>query len=157
MKLSSLSQQTPMFCHSYPPWLRWCSIATLVTSVGLLWMALFAHKYRHLLAAGLVPLLLVALAFAVYVSAYSFWYLGKEHRQADQAFRNTDCEFSSVFQNVLDGILIVDNAGDCLDANPAATVILRSPANKLIGQNIGRFLDGSVFDETWNAFRRKQN
>jgi PAS domain S-box-containing protein len=120
-------------------------------------MALFAHKYRHLLAAGLVPLLLVALAFAVYVSAYSFWYLGKEHRQADQAFRNTDCEFSSVFQNVLDGILIVDNAGDCLDANPAATVILRSPANKLIGQNIGRFLDGSVFDETWNAFRRKQN
>lgn len=83
---------------------------------------------------------MIALLFAAFLNIYSFWRLHKEHGEADRAFLNTDCEFSSIFQNVLDGILIVNNEGDCLDANPAAIGILRTSADKLIGSNIDRFL-----------------
>ena len=109
-------------------------------------------------AEGLVPPLIVALVFAVFLNTYSLWRLLKEHREADRAFRNTDCEFSSVFQNVLDGILIVNDEGDCLDANPAAAAILRISADKLIGRNIDRlFVDPDEFTQTWNSFLQSTN
>src|SRR5690349_19357382 len=129
-----------MFCHSFPLWLRWGSVATLIASICLLCVALFGRNHQTTIAANLVRLLVVAFCLAVFLNIYSFWHLMREHREADQAFRNADCEFSSIFQNVLDGVLIVDNAGDCLDSNPAAAVILRLPTNKLIGQNITNFL-----------------
>ncbi len=147
-----------MFGHSFPPWLRWCSIATLVTSVGLLCISLFAHNYQTIIAASLVPSLLVALSFAIYLNIYSFWHLRREHREADQAFRDTDCEFSSIFQNVLDGILIVDDEGDCLDANPGAAAILRFSTNKLIGQNISLFFtDRDAFTQRWSTFLQNKS
>ena len=127
-------------------------------SVGLLCVSLFAYNYRPVFAASLVPFLLAGLAFAVFLNLYSLWHLRREHREADQAFRATDSEFSSIFQNVLDGILIVDNEGDCLDANPAAAAILRLSTNKLIGQNIGRFLaDRGGFTQRWNLFLQKRS
>jgi PAS domain S-box-containing protein len=158
MKSSSLSQPSTIFCHSFPSWLRSCSIATLVASIGLFCVSLFAHNYHTIIAASLVPSLLVALSFAVFLNIYSFRHLRREHREVDQAFRDTDCEFSSIFQNVLDGILIVDDEADCLDANPAAAAILRIPIDKLIGQNIDRFLaDRGAFNEKWNTFLQNKS
>jgi PAS domain S-box-containing protein len=158
MKLASHPQSSEMLCHPFPIWLRWCSIVTLVGSVGLLCVSLFAYDYHPVFAASLVPFLLAGLAFAVFLNLYSLWHLRREHREADQAFRATDSEFSSIFQNVLDGILIIDNEGDCLDANPAAEVVLRLSSNKLIGQNISRFLaDRSGFTQRWKLFLRKRS
>jgi PAS domain S-box-containing protein len=128
-------------------------MTTLVFSFGLLCVSLFAYNYRAIFASSLVPSLLAGLSFAVFLNFYSLWHLRREHREADQAFRDTDCEFSSIFQNVLDGILIVDNEGDCLDANPGAAAILRSSTDKLIGQNISRFLaDRDAFTQQWTTF-----
>jgi PAS domain S-box-containing protein len=153
MKPSSLSQPSNIFCCPFPLWLRWCSTTTLIASVAFLCVSLFAYNYDTIFSASLIPLLLVALSFAVFLNIYSFWHLRREHREADQAFRDTDCEFSSIFQNVLDGILIVDNDGDFLDANPAAAAILRCSISKLIGQNIGRFLsDRGAFTQRWSSF-----
>lgn len=153
MKSLSLSQPSNMLCHPFPVWIRWCSITTLVASVGLLGISLFAYNYHAFFAVSLVPSLLVALSFAVFLNLYSLWHLRREHRKTDRAFRDTDCEFSSIFQNVLDGILIVDDEADCLDANPAAAAILRLPVNKLIGQNVGRFLaQRDTFSERWDSF-----
>src|SRR5208282_1931241 len=120
MNPSSVSQPSTMLCHFPPPWLRWCSTVTLVASVGLLCVSLFAYNYHPIFATSLIPSLLAALSFAVFLNIYAFRHLRREHREADQAFRNTDREFSSIFQNVLDGVLIVDDEGNCLDANPAA-------------------------------------
>jgi PAS domain S-box-containing protein len=98
------------------------------------------------------------LIFATFLNAYSLWRFHNEHREADQAFRDTDCEFSSIFWNVLDGILIADSLGNCLDANPAATAILRVSSNELVGQNIGRFLaDADAFAQGWNSFLQSKN
>jgi len=111
----------------------------LAASIGLLCVSVFAYNYRTALAARLVPALFAALSVTVLLNFYSLWHIRKDNREADQAFRDTYCESSSIFENVLDGILIVDDEGDCLDANPASASILRFSTNKLIGQNISRF------------------
>jgi PAS domain S-box-containing protein len=153
MKSPSLSRPSTIYCYSFPLWLRRWSITTLLASVGFFCVSLFSYNYRTIFAATLVPSLLVALSFAVFLNVYSFWHLRREHREADQAFRNTDCEFSSIFQNALDGILIVDDEGACLDANPAAAAILRFSTNTLIGEHISRFFaDRSAFTQRWSSF-----
>ena len=152
------SQSSKTFCQSSPLWLRWCSIATLAVSACFLCLSLFAYNHHSIFATSLVPLLLLALSFAAFLNIYSLWYFRNEHRQTDQAFRDADCEFSSIFQNVLDGILIVDDAGDCLDANPAAAAILRFSHHALIRLNISRFLgDTDAFTHGWNAFLQNKN
>src|ERR1700680_3688932 len=103
MKPSPFWQPSKMIHHSFPLWLRWCSITTLVISVGLFGVSLFTYNTHDILEANLVPSLLVVLSFAIFLNTYSFWHLRREHREADQAFRDTDCEFSSIFQNVLAG------------------------------------------------------
>jgi len=147
-----------MFCHSFPLWLRCGSVTTLIASIGLLCVSLFGRNYQTTIAANLVPSLVVALCFAVLLNIYSFWHLRREQRKADQAFRDTDCEFSSIFENVLDGILIVNDEGDCLDANPGAASILQFSTNKLIGQNISRFFaDRDGFTRGWSTFLKNKS
>lgn len=130
----------------------------MAASIGLLGASLVAYNYRAVFAASLVPSLLVALSVVVFLNFYALWYLRREHRETDQAFRDTDCEFSSIFENVLDGILIVDNEADCLDANPGAATILRFSPNKLIGQNISRFFPHrGAFAQGWTAFLQNKS
>jgi PAS domain S-box-containing protein len=152
------SHSSKAFYQASPLWFRWCSIATLGVSIGFLCVSLVAYNYHSISGTSLVPSLLIALSFAAFLNIYSLWYFRNEHRETDQAFRDTDCEFSSIFRNVLDGILIADNAGKCLDANPAAAAILRSSLNELIGYNIGRFLvDTDTFAEGWNSFLQNKS
>jgi PAS domain S-box-containing protein len=136
--------------------LRWCSIGGLFVSVALLSISVFAYNFHYELAAKLVPILIVALCLAIFLNVYTLWHLRKEHRDEDQAFRYTDREFSSIFQNVLDGILIVDNEGVCLDANPASSSILRCASNCLVNRNIARFfVVAEAFMEGWTDFLQK--
>jgi PAS domain S-box-containing protein len=158
MNPSSLSNSSETFNDSFPRWLHKCSVGTLTISAGLFCVSLFAYSYNATLRANLIPSLFVALSFAILLNICSFWHFRREHREADKAFRYTDREFSSIFQNVLDGILIVDDAGTCLDANPAAATILRLPLNDLIGQNIRCFLDdSSALTEGWNTILETKN
>ena len=153
MNSPSLSTPSKMPYHPFSFWLRWSSITTLAASIGLLGVSLFAYNFLPFFAASLVPSLVVALSFAVFLNIYSLWYLRREHRRADRAFRDTDCEFSSIFQNVLDGVLIVDNEANCLDANPAAAAILRLSVDQLIGQKVSRFIaDRGEFFQKWVSF-----
>lgn len=147
-----------MLCHPFPLWIRYCSVATLVSSIGLLYVSVFAYTYHPAFAASLIPSLVVGLSFAIFLNVYALWHLKNDQQRVDQAFRDTDREFSSIFQNVLDGILIVDNDGDCLDANPAAARLLRSSADKLIGRNICDFLVyQGEFTQRWTSFLRDTN
>jgi PAS domain S-box-containing protein len=156
---ASLPLQSPTrFCQSFPLWLRWSSICTLLVSLGFLSLSFFAYGRQSIFSENLIPTLLVTLSFAAFLNIYSLWHFRNEHREIDQAFRDTDCEFSSIFRNVLDGILIADDAGDCLDANPAAAAILRCSRNNLIGQSVGRFLvDMDSFRQGWNSFLQNKH
>lgn len=135
------------------PWLRRCSALILASSVGFLALSPFVYGQHSLFATILMPSLLVALSFAVFLNIYSLWHFLNEHREIDRAFRDTDCEASSIFGNVLDGIIIASNEGRCLDANPAAAVILRCSVGELLGQSIGRFLaNDDEFAREWSSF-----
>jgi len=148
-----VSQASTVLRCSFPPWVRWCSSAVLISSAALLFASLLAHSFDGTVSSSLLPFLLAALSFTICLNIHSFWYLRREHRVLDQAFRDTDSEFSSIFQHVLDGILIVDDDADCLDANPAAAAILRISVDKLIGHNIRRSLaDCSPFAQKWGSF-----
>jgi PAS domain S-box-containing protein len=134
------------------------SIGTLSVSVGLLLLSVFAYDRHSILFPELIPSLLVTLGFAAFLNIHSLCHFRNEHRQTDQAFRDTDCEFSSVFRNVLDGILIADDEGRCLDANPAAMIILRCSLQEVIGENIGQFFaDTDAFAQGWSCFLRDKN
>jgi PAS domain S-box-containing protein len=144
--------------YTSPSWLRRCSALALASSVGFLAVSPFAYDHRPLVAAILMPLLLVALSFATFLNIYSLWYFRNEHKQVDQAFRDTDCEASSIFRNVLDGILIANSEGNCLDANPAAAGILRCSLSELMGKNVGHFLaDTGAFTREWSVFLQNKN
>src|SRR5262249_23825327 len=155
VKTTPISRLSDVPSHLLPVWLRRCSITTLLTSIGLLCLSLFSYNYRFFSPTTLIPGLAVALSYAVLLNVYSFWFLRQEYQEADKAFRDIDSELSSIFENVLDGVFIVDNAGICLDANPAAEDILRSSRADLIGRNIRRFfLDPSAFGSLWTTFLR---
>jgi PAS domain S-box-containing protein len=139
--------------NSSPSGLRFGSFGVLLISIGLLSVSFALDIYSSRLAAGLVPTISIALTCAVCLAVYSSWYFLNEHRRTDKAFRDTDCEFSSIFQNVLDGILILNQTGECLDANPAAIHILRIPGRELIGQHLrGLFPESKEFDLLWDSF-----
>jgi len=129
------------------------SLATLFLAILLLSTSLQHGIYRSPLSLAFMPLLLVAQGFSIFLAAYALWILWIEHRNIDRAFSQTDCEATSIFQNVLDGILIVDDKALCLDGNPASARILRVDRKRLIGTNIGSFFEDSAgFDLKWKAF-----
>jgi PAS domain S-box-containing protein len=129
-----------------------------MVAIGFLSISFLIETYGSRYSVALVPGLLTALGFAICLSAYSLRHLKAEYRRADLAFRDTACEFTSIFQNVLDGILIVDDQGVCLDGNPAAASILRFPRDKLIGENVGCFFTNSdAFAQKWTAFLKTKS
>lgn len=145
--------QTLRMPRTYPRWLQSCSVGLLMLSAALLLLSLFAYNRQTVVSESLVPALLVALGFVGFLNFYSLRYLRRDHQETDQAFRAADCEFGSIFKNVLDSVLIVDSEGNCLDANPASADLLRVPINNLVAHHIGRFVPGSTdFRNTWRSF-----
>jgi PAS domain S-box-containing protein len=158
MNTSLRSHSPEKFCPASPLWLRWSSIGALLISLGFLSLSFFAYGRHSISSASLIPTLLVTLSFAAFLNIYSLRHFRNGHREVDQAFRNADCEFSSIFRSVLDGILITDDSGICLDANPAAAAILRCSRNELIGQSVARFLmDMDSFTRGWNSFLQNKH
>ncbi len=138
---------------SSPSWLRFGSLATLVLAIVFLLASLFLSTHTPQLSTAFVISIFSVLAMAISLTSYSLTNSRSKHQKAEQAFREADCEFSSIFHNLLDGILIVDDKGDCLDTNPAAAAILRVSMDRLIGQNISRFLTNrGAFTQRWSLF-----
>jgi PAS domain S-box-containing protein len=139
-------------------WLRVSSVGALLAALIFLSFSVGLSFGRDQPTQAPISAVLATMAFAIFLTACSLWHLRRQQQGTDRAFRETDCEFASIFHNVLDGILIVDDAGDCLDANPAAAAILRLPSYALIGHNISRFLaDSDEFAEGWKSFLQQRN
>jgi PAS domain S-box-containing protein len=143
---------------SSPFWIRFGSLATLLIATTLLSTSLLRDVYRSSISTALVPALLVAQGLAICLTAYALRYFWTEHQRTDRAFCATDCEATSIFQNVLDGILILDDHALCLDGNPAAARILRISRSELIGKSIAAFgADSGSFSRNWMTFLQRKN
>jgi PAS domain S-box-containing protein len=135
------------------PWLRFGASASLVSAISLLWIAIVRQSVLSFSSALLEVSIVLALLIAVSLGVCSLLKVRSAHEAILQAFQDTDREFSSIFQNVLDGILIVDDDGVCLDANPAAVAILRSQSKELVGNGISRFIASDCPSQTsWTTF-----
>lgn len=122
-------------------------------ALTLLATAFGAHLYSGTLASALLTLVLVALATAIALHARFLLLARREHRETACALDATEREYKSVFDNALDGILIFNDEGVCLEANPAALALLRTDRNDLVGQSVEKFFAGDGdFRAAWKRF-----
>ncbi|MGB2628728.1 MAG: PAS domain S-box protein [Candidatus Acidiferrum sp.] len=97
---------------------------------------------------AVIPIILVC---ALALHAYYLFHAGRERHAIADAFYVTDREFASVFEQALDGILIIDNHAACINANPAALRILDVSSEELLGSSLARFfIDQQAFTRVLN-------
>jgi PAS domain S-box-containing protein len=135
-----------------PFWFRFSSVFLLLLGAALLLLSLLAGidlpRYYRIL----IPGLLASIVFGVFVFGLYFRLIWQKQRASNRASYATVRKFSSVFEHVLDGILILDDDGICLEANPAACDILRVTRHALLGQPFAKYsTDPQEFARTWKA------
>ncbi|MGB7079996.1 MAG: hypothetical protein WBD54_00005, partial [Candidatus Acidiferrales bacterium] len=100
-------------------WMRFGSILIGLTGLGLLSTAFTARFYTGSFSWMLLILVLMALAIAIGLHVRFLILARKEQHETASALDATELEYKSVFDNALDGIVVFDNHGICLEANPA--------------------------------------
>jgi PAS domain S-box-containing protein len=125
----------------------------LLVAIGFFLLSMSYWPHPAQIEILLVPVLFSSFVVALFFATYSLGHLWQEHQNTDRAFHDANREFFSIFQNVLDGILIVDNHAKCLDGNPAAASILRVSRNELIGADLRSLVsDCNTFVTDWRGF-----
>lgn len=121
-------------------WMRIGSVVTGFAALVLLGSAFIAPAHGGLPAAAVFTLVLAALGLAFGLHLGFLALVRREHRETASALNATEREYKSVFDSVLDAILIFDDGGVCLDANPAALALVGTGRDGLVGQAIVKFL-----------------
>jgi PAS domain S-box-containing protein len=138
-------------------WMRAGSLLISLAAVTLLVTAFGAKFYSRSLSSILLTLVLIALCTAIGLHVRFLILAHREHRETSNALDATEREFKSIFDNALDGILILDDRGICLEANPAAQTLFGARYHELVGQPIGSFYrGGGDFNETWKSFLKRK-
>ena len=128
-------------------------ILVCVASITLVLAAFLTQR----LTGSLPPLLLalVAIAFvAAIVHEVRFLVGARRHNRTTSSVLNeTECEFQSIFDSALDAILILDDEGTCLEANPAALALFSVKRRNLVGRSFQAFLSSAGdFQRDWKHF-----
>jgi two-component system cell cycle sensor histidine kinase/response regulator CckA len=71
-----------------------------------------------------------------------------ERKRSEEALRHSEATVRAIFENSLDGIVIFEGNGICLEANAAAAVLLNLPRTDLIGKRLCDFCEKG-FEEVW--------
>jgi PAS domain S-box-containing protein len=122
---------------------HWETAAWLLisSSVVVLLVAVFGPgSYSAPVSSWLLSLVLLALCAAITLHFRFMFLVRGEQRKAAGVLEATGREFESIFDNALDAILIMDDEGICLEANPAALTLLGSARDELVGHSIRRLL-----------------
>src|SRR5882762_6624021 len=134
-------------------WMRAGSILISFAAITLLATSFGARLYSGSLSSVLLTLVLIALCVAIVLHVRFLLLARREQRETASALDATEREYKSVFDNTLDGILILDDQGICLEANRAALSLLGADHDAFVGEPIGKFYAGTGdFKETWNRF-----
>ncbi len=74
-------------------------------------------------------------------------------REHQQALEESEARFRTMFEASQDAIVITDDAGVCIQANPAVAALFGLPPEQLLGHNTSEFLDPSGdFPAFWQTF-----
>jgi PAS domain S-box-containing protein len=135
--------------------LRFGSILISFAALTLLATAFGARFYSGPVFSVLLTLVLIALCVAIALHVQFLLLTRREHRDTVIVLDATERQYKSVFDSTLDGILILDDQGVCLEANPAALTLFGTNKEELVGQPIEKFFAGVGdfnFKEVWNRF-----
>ena len=76
-----------------------------------------------------------------------------ERRRSLDALRESAARFQALFESSLDAMLVADDEGRLVDANPAACVLFETTREALLGAGIWEWSPGrAAFDEAWARF-----
>jgi PAS domain S-box-containing protein len=134
---------------------RWVQAGLLLISLAvvvLLGAAFGPRSYNRPLSSLLLTLVLIALCLSIIIHVRFLILARHEHRETAGVLDATEREFQSIFDSALDSILILDDRGICLEANPAALALLGTQRNELVGHSIQKF--HSPVDDFENAWKR---
>lgn len=135
-----------------PLWFRFSSLLLVVLGAAVLLLSLLPEIDLTRYSRILIPTLLVGIAFSAFVFGLYFRLLWRKQSASNRASYAAVRKFASVFEHVLDGILILDDDGVCLEANPAACDILRVARQTLLGRPFSQFhSDPQGFARNWKA------
>lgn len=133
-------------------WMRLGSVLISLAAITLLATAFGARFYSGPLFSVLLTLVLIALGVAIALHVQFLLLKRREHQETVAVLDATERQYKSVFDSALDAILILDDQGACLEANPAALTLFGTN-NGLSGQPIEKFFVGlEDFKEAWNRF-----
>jgi PAS domain S-box-containing protein len=81
-----------------------------------------------------------------------------DRKQTEEALRNSQLFLHSLFQSVLDAIVITDDQGRYVDVNPAACKLLGLSEEELLGRQFTEFIEpGFDFEQNWQPFQGQQS
>jgi two-component system, cell cycle sensor histidine kinase and response regulator CckA len=72
-----------------------------------------------------------------------------ERKRTEEALRHSETTVRAIFENSLDGIVIFEGSGICLEANAAAAALVGVPRDELVGRRLCDFCDEG-FREEWS-------
>ena len=79
-----------------------------------------------------------------------------ERKQTEEALRQSERQFRAVFNGALNAMVIANDDGKYVDANPAACELFGLPKEELIGSAISDFAEqGFDFVESWRSFQEQ--
>jgi two-component system cell cycle sensor histidine kinase/response regulator CckA len=73
-----------------------------------------------------------------------------ERKKTEEALRQSEVTVRAIFESSLDGIVIFEDSGKCLEANAAAAALVGVPRDKLIGSRLCDFCERG-FAEVWTG------
>lgn len=112
----------------------------ILFAVALLVVAAFLPRLYHgPFSSLLLTAVLVALVAAIALHVRFLVLARREQRETVNALVTTEREFQSIFDSALDALLILDDTGRCLEANPAALALLGTKRQDLVGRSIRDF------------------
>jgi PAS domain S-box-containing protein len=121
--------------------------------VVLFGASLGPRSYAGALSSLLLALVLIALCVAIVLHVRFLILSRHEHCETASVLDATEREFQSIFDSTLDSILILDDSGICLEANPAALALLGTQRNEIVGHSIKKFHSPVPdFEAAWKHF-----
>jgi PAS domain S-box-containing protein len=73
-----------------------------------------------------------------------------ERKKSQEALRQSEVTVRAIFENSLDGILIFEDSGKCLEANAALAALVGVPRDQLIGNRLCDLCEGGL-QEIWSG------
>jgi two-component system, cell cycle sensor histidine kinase and response regulator CckA len=73
-----------------------------------------------------------------------------ERKRSEEALRQSESTVRAIFESSLDGIVIFENDGTCVEANASAAALVGVPRDELVGRRLCDFCDKG-FAEEWQS------